>query len=142
MIAIRITSDVPLVAGETVLLPRRAVRVGSAWALPTCRVFFSLPPLLEVGLLVTDHRIIVDGLCLRLVAQVQSLWFLGEESAREQLESVSFGRAPVLGDYLELRSIESTRHWYRSQRMRLRLFVPGARDAAEIIQRQLRSGGG
>ena len=137
MTAVRISADVPLVAGETVLCARRDVRVGSALSLPSYRLFFTLPPLLEVGLLVTDQRVVLHGLCLRLLAQVTSLWFLGDDVARERLESVSVGNAPLLGEYLELHSIESIDHWFRSRRMRLRLFVRGAREVAEIIERQL-----
>jgi hypothetical protein len=48
---ISITGNVPFVVGETVLCPWRAVRVGSALSLPSYRLFFSLPPLFEVGLL-------------------------------------------------------------------------------------------
>jgi len=140
MTTFRISADVPLVAGETVLSARQAVYVGSAFSWPSYRLFFSLPPLLEVGLLVTDQRVILHGLCLRLVAQVQSLWFAGDAS-REQLESVSVRRVPMAGDVLEVHSIESARRWYRSQRMRLRLFVRDAGEVAEIIERQLRGGG-
>ena len=68
MTAIRISVDTPLVAGETVLCARRDVRVGSALSLPSYRLFFTLPPLLEVGLLVTDQRVVLQGLCLRLLS--------------------------------------------------------------------------
>jgi len=76
------------------------------------------------------------------VAQVSSLWFPGEAGGREQLESVSVARVPILGERLELNSIESDRHWFRSHRMRLRLFVRGANEVAEVIERQLHRGGG
>ena len=139
MTTIRITPDVPVVAGETILCPRRTVYAGSASSWPTYRLFFSLPPLLEVGLLVTDHRVLLHGLCLRLVAHVQSLWFTRKDG-REQLDSVPAGRVPIFGDVLEFHSIESARRWYRSQRMWLRLFVRGAAEVAAIIERQLRHG--
>ena len=137
MTAFRISADLPLVAGETVLCARRDVQVGSALSLPSYRLFFTLPPLLEVGLLVTDRRVVLHGLCLRLLSQVTSLWFGGDDVARERLESVSVGNAPLLGEYLEVHSIEPVDHWFRSRRLRLRLFVRGAREVAEIIERHL-----
>jgi hypothetical protein len=126
MTAIRISADVPFVAGETVLCTRRVVRAGSASSLPSYRLFFSLPPLPEIGLLVTGQRVLLHALCLRLLAQVTSLWFPAEAGERERLASVSTRRVTLLGDCLELSSIEPAARGFRSQRMRLRLFVPDA----------------
>src|SRR5688572_10577728 len=104
MTTIRIGADVPLVAGETVVCPRRAVCAGLASSWPAYRLFFSLPPLLEVRLLVTDQRVILHGLCLRLVGQVHSLWFAADADSSCS-GPVSVGSTAILGNVLELHSI-------------------------------------
>jgi hypothetical protein len=49
---------------------------------------------------------------------------------------------PVLGECLQLHSVEPDRHWFRSQRMRLRLSVRGADELVQVIERRLHPGGG
>ena len=54
--------------GERILCMRHFVKVASGKSWPTYKCSFSLPPILDVGLYVTDRRIFVIGMLLRLLS--------------------------------------------------------------------------
>ncbi len=64
-----------LLPGERVLLVKRWVWGGSVSSLPTYRWIFSIPPLCEVSIYMTDRRVLWHGYILRLVSQEFSQWF-------------------------------------------------------------------
>lgn len=112
-----------LLSGERVLHFQK--RVGPAlWrSLPTCRFNVSWPPLSEMGLYVTDRRVIVITYVLRLVAHEFSMWFpaTAPGTSSELLKRVSTGRSRWFGSYLELISEHPEKRWYRSRELRLLL---------------------
>lgn len=114
-----------LLPEERVLFRKDWVWAASGKSLPSYRWFFSLPPLCEAGLFVTDRRILFLAYLLRLLTQEFSVWFDGKaESANdEMLIDVRVGRTRLAGPYLETISERPDRCWYRSQRARVRLFM-------------------
>ena len=116
--------------GETVLHFQKWLWALSCKSPPTYRLFFSLPPLTEAGLYVTDRRIVVVACVLRLLIQEFSLWFAPAslEPSRELFKAVSVGSGRWSGSYLEVISEDPRPHWYRSRELRLRFFMrhPGA----------------
>jgi hypothetical protein len=121
--------------GETVLYCQPWVRALSCKSPPSYRLFFSLPPLTEMAMYVTDRRIFLIDCFLRLLPQEFSVWFSrgpqGEE--REMFKSVSTGRVHWSGNYLELISEDLQTHWYRSRELRLRLFLRNPEPLRQLI---------
>jgi tRNA A-37 threonylcarbamoyl transferase component Bud32 len=133
------TSLLPeFVAGERVLHFKK--RLWALWcvALPACRFFFSLPPLWEAGLYITDKRVLLVVNLLRLLTQEFSIWFPGRKPPqdREVFQSVSTGKSPWLGEYLTLESAAAEKHWYRSQRLRVRLYLRQPESLRQIVSEQ------
>ena len=116
--------------GETVLHCKKWLWAISCKSLPSYRLFFSLPPLWEAGLYVTDRRIVLMAHAFRLLTQEFSIWFRRTTGGKdpELFKSVSTGCGRWSGSYLELISEDPRTHWYRSRELRLRLFLrnPGA----------------
>jgi hypothetical protein len=89
----------------------------------------------DIGLYVTDRRVLLVAHIFRLVTQECSLWYGGRNPPDdlELIKEVSVGRHMLLGPYLEVISEDSVRHWYRSHRLRLRLFMKSAEQYQEVI---------
>lgn len=113
-----------LLPGERVQFQKR---VGATvWkSLPTYRFNVSWPRLSEVELYVTDRRAIVLTHVLRLVTNEFSIWFpiAAPGAACELFKRVTTGQSRWFGPYLDLISEHPEKRWYRSQELRLRLYV-------------------
>ena len=98
------------------------------------RIFFPIPLLCEAGLYVTDRRVLLVSYLCRLFILENSIWFKGkgELEDNEFIEETSVGENFLLGTYLEIVSETSPRPWYRSHRVRLRLFMRQA-EAVHIL---------
>jgi hypothetical protein len=119
-----------------VLLRKGWLWAASAKSLPmTYRWDMSLPPVCEIGLYVTDRRVLPVAHMFRLVTQECSLWYEGRNPPDDQelIKEVSVGSHMLLGPYLEVISEDPARHWYRSDRLRLRLFMKSAEQYHEVI---------
>jgi hypothetical protein len=125
----------PLLPGEKVLLFREWLWLGSVKSLPTYRVWFFPPPLFEEGLYVTDRRLLHVFHFVRVLTQEFSQWFEGkaERGEDELLKDLSIGRSRLLGPYLDVVSESPVKRWYRSRRLRLRLFMRNAEPLCRII---------
>lgn len=110
---------------EKVLSFKKWVWGVSAKSLPTYRLFFSLPPLWEAGFYVTDRRILVLVHIFRLLTQQMSLWRVDSTPGQDEdtIQRVSIGRNRLLGTFLEIVSVSPTKHWYRSEELRLRFYM-------------------
>lgn len=114
-----------ILPGEKVLGSKKWIWALSAKSLPSYRLFFSLPPLWEAGVYVTDRRILFVAFLVGLIRQEVSLWFEGraEPGDRDFVQDISSGKGRLLGPYLEVVSLNTRKHWYRSPRLRVRLFT-------------------
>ena len=114
-----------LLPGEKVLFFKKWVWGASVKSLPTYRDFFSLPPLWEAGLYVTDRRVLLVAHLVRLLTQEVSQWFEGKQDPEddETIKEVRVGKGALAGPYLEVVSESEVKRWYRSPRFRLRLFM-------------------
>lgn len=125
----------PVRPGERVLHFKKWLWGISSKSLPSYRLFFSLPPLWEAGLYVTDQRLLVVSSVLRLFNQDFSIWFSQQVKTPnvDVLKNVSVGRG-LFGTYLEINSeaIEPV-GWYRSKTLCVRFFTADA----ELLQRMI-----
>jgi hypothetical protein len=126
--------------GETVLQFKSRVWRLSCKSLPTYRLFFSLPPLTEAALYVTDRRIVLMANVLRLLCQEFSIWFKGRADGKnpELFKSVSTGTGHWSGQYLELISEDPQKHWCRSRELRLRFFLRNPGPLQQLIAEAVR----
>jgi hypothetical protein len=131
-----------LLPGEKVLFVKRWVWAASSRSFPGYRLDFSLPPLEECGLFVTDRRVLCHYLILRLMVTEFSQWFEGkaEPGDREVLKEVSVGRSRLFVPYLELISKDPARHWYRSRRMCLHIFTREAEAICRVVSDAMAAG--
>lgn len=126
--------------GEEVVYFKPWVWGASAKSLPTYRLYWSLPPLWEMGVYVTDRRVLVVTHLLRLLRSDYSIWF-GEDAAfmgREVVRDVSVQSVPILGRCVEVVSEDRAWHWYRSHRLRLRLFTRDPEPIYATIAQRIR----
>ncbi|HWI57733.1 MAG TPA: serine/threonine-protein kinase, partial [Bacillota bacterium] len=136
------TSYLPeLLPGERVVHFKRRL-----WAIfnkswPTYRLFFSLPPLWEAGMYITDRRILLISHFFGLLVQEFSLWFPGKarDGGVELLKEVSTGKSDWFGTFLQLDSEAPREHWYRSRKLMLRIYL---RDPEGLRQEILKASSG
>ena len=123
-----------LLPGEKVLLFKPWLWFGSGKSYPYYRIFLPIPLLCEAGLYVTDRRVLLVSYLCRLFILENSIWLKGkgELEDNEFIEETSVGENFLLGTYLEIVSETSPRPWYRSHRVRLRLFMRQA-EAVHIL---------
>jgi hypothetical protein len=128
--------------GETILHFKKCVWALSCKSSPTYRLFFSLPPLMEAAMYVTDRRILLLDCVVRLFPQEFSIWFAHESPGQDQemFETVSASRGRWSGSYLELVSRNVEPHWYRSRELRLRLFMRDPETLRQLISETARKG--
>ena len=131
-----------LLAGEKVLFFKPWVWAASGKSLPTYRVWCSLPPVLEHGLYVTDRRVLHVFHFCRLITQECSQWFEGKQEPGydESVKDVSVGTGPLLGPYLDVVSESLVKRWYRSRRLRLRLYMRNPESVCRIISEAMTGG--
>jgi hypothetical protein len=128
-----------LLAGEQVLFLRGWVRVGSVKAPPTYRWWCSLPPLLEHGPYVTDRRVLHVFHIFRLLTEEFSQWFEGRQGPGddESVKDVTVGSSLLLGPYVDVVSESLVKRWYRSRRLRMRLFMRDPESVCQIISQAM-----
>jgi hypothetical protein len=121
--------------GEKVLLFKPWLWFGSDKSFLHYRIFLPIPLLCEAGLYVTDRRVLLVFYLCRLFILENSIWLKGkgELEDNEFIEEISVGRNFLLGTYLEIVSETSPRPWYRSHRVRLRLFMRQAEAVHRIV---------
>jgi hypothetical protein len=125
--------------GEQVLCMRGFVRALRVKSLPTLRWFFSLPPLLDAGLYVTNRRVLLRAGILRLMNHEFSQWYPDAfPGPTETICDVNLGRSLVWGQYLEVVSETNEPVLLRSRQMRLRYYIhspEAVRDAIPFPRR-------
>ncbi len=116
---------VRLLAGERVLYFKPMVWAASGKSLPNYRLSLSLPLVQEMGLYVTDRRVVLACWLFRLVRCEWTAWLRGGDAAADEdrVKTVAVGRNALLGPYLELIASNPVHHWWRSREARLRLFM-------------------
>jgi|SRR3972149_1428066 len=121
--------------GETVLLFKKWVWLLTAKSLPSYRVFFSLPPLWEAGLYITNQRVLLVANVFRLLTQEVSLWYTGQAPADgdDQVTRLELGHSSLLGPFLEVISTSTEKHWFRSADAKLRLYMREAEVAHQLL---------
>lgn len=124
-----------LQSGERVVHFQKWIRATLWKSPPIYRFFFSLPPMGEVGLYVTDRRVIVVSHTFRLITHEFSLWFPATAPGPvcEALQRVTTGQSRWFGPYLELTSVHPEKRWYRSRELRLRLYTREAESLRKTI---------
>jgi hypothetical protein len=124
-----------LLPDEKVLLFKKRVWLSSGKSYPSNRIFFSLPPLWEAGLYVTDRRLLFVVHLFRLVSQEWSIWFEGrnEPGDHEFVKGVNLGKSRLFGPYLEVISETPEKLWYRSSLATMKLFLKNPETISRII---------
>ena len=122
-------------AGEKVLLGKKWICLGSGLSRPSYRWWFSLPPLLEHSLYVTDRRVLHVFHMVRLLRQEFSQWFEQADAASSDdvITDVTTGKSRLLGPYLDIVSETRVKTWYRSDQARLRLFMRDPDAIGDIV---------
>lgn len=120
---------------EKVLFVKKWVGFCTCLSSPNYRCSFSLPPLLEQGLFITDKRVLHIAHCLRIFASEFDQWFNGNKELKdtELIKTAKVGRHWLCGPYLEIVSENTKKLWYRSRRARIRLYMRKAESACKII---------
>ena len=130
-----------LLAGEKVPFFKSRIGILSGKSFPNYRFTFSLPPLLDAGLYVTDRRVLLVFHIFRLLTQKFSQWFEGKEAPGdyELVKTVSVGKGFLLGPYLEVVSENLIGLWYRSRRCRIRLYMREPECVCRIISEAMKN---
>ena len=120
---------------EQVLVPVKRVWFASFKSLPSYRVTPCVPVLCDCGLCITNRRVLLVGHVLRCFATEVSQWFggRGERGDDEAITEVRVGRNRVWGAYLETVSEDPRKRWYRSARLRMRLYVTDPEPVCQAI---------
>lgn len=131
-----------LLSGERILLFQRRVWLYSGRSFPGYRIFFTLPPLFEAGMYVTDRRVLLVAHVFRLFSQEFEQWFAGRGGPAGDvvIQHVTTGRSRWWGPYLEILSASSARKvWYWSGHVRVRLYTRKAEAVQQVIAERLTS---
>jgi hypothetical protein len=128
-----------LFTGEKILHCQPWLWAASGKSLPSYRVSLSLPLVQEMGLYVTDRRVLLCGWLFRLIRFEWAAWFPGKGGSADQdsVTEVSVGRSPLLGRYLQLVTYDPVEHWWRSREARVRLFMKNPEPLCRILTEAL-----
>jgi hypothetical protein len=128
-----------LSAGEKVLHYQPWLWVSSGKSLPSYRVSVSLPLVQEMGLYVTDRRVVLFGWLFRLIRWEWAAWFAGkdERADHDSITEIFVGRSPLLGRYLQIKTYDPVKHWWRSREARIRLFMKDPEPLRRILTEAL-----
>ena len=123
---------------EKVLYFKPWILAASFKSLPAYRIFFSLPPLWELGLYVTNRRILLVAYLFRLISEEISLWFPGKADTEDEdvIKKVSIDDSNVLGKSLQIILEYPKKHWYHSRELHLRLFMRDSSALYELISKE------
>jgi hypothetical protein len=129
----------PLQSGEKNLYFKPIVWAVSAKSLPSYRISVSCPLLLQIGLLVTDRRVVLTCRVLGFFRLDWTAWFAETNSREDHLETVSTGCNRLFGPYLELSTRNPVRHWWRSSMARIRVCMKDPESIRRLISEASRS---
>lgn len=129
-----------LLAGERVLHCQPWLWAASGMSLPSYRVSLSLPLVQEMGLYVTDRRVLLSCWLFRLIRLEWAAWLVRKDESADQdsIKEVSVGRSPLLGRYLQLVTYDPVKHWWRSREARVRLFMKNPEPLFRFLTEALR----
>jgi hypothetical protein len=127
-----------LLPEEKVLFVNKWVWFSSGSSSPNYRILFSLPPLWEQGVYITDRRVLFIAHLFRLLTQEFYQWFEGKgvPGDNEFIKEVTVGRNWLLGPYLQVVS-ENPKARFRSSRARVRLYMRKPEPACRIITEEM-----
>jgi len=121
--------------GEKALFTEPWVWLMSWKSFPNFRVTFSIPPLSEAGMYVTDRRVLLIFHLFRIVT-MESSFYLDENAqtgGNDCLKEVTVGHSRLFGPYLQMISENPQKKWYRSTRARIRIFMRNPESLRRII---------
>ena len=122
--------------GEKILFVKKWVGFCTGLSHPSYRCSFSLPPILDQGFYVTDRRVLHVFYIFRILAQEFDEWFEGKEKESKDTEfikEIKVGRHWLCGSYLEIVSENSTQQWFRSKRLRIRIYMRNPEPVCRTI---------
>lgn len=122
-------------SGERILSSLPWAWMATGKSLPTYRVFAAIPIIAELGLYVTDRRLVFVASLFRILGIHSSIWFLDDQS-RERLDHVTTGRSSIFGPYVEIVSEDPHGHWWRSRVARIRIYTRNADELQNTIHLQ------
>jgi len=124
--------------GETLLHFKKRIWLVSGKSLPSYRIAFGLPPLMDFALYLTNRRVLFAGHFLGVFNQLFSVWFRsGATGDRgEILRGSRTGMGRIGGRYLELQTYDPETHWYRSHEARIRFYTRDAEPLERLICQQ------
>lgn len=124
-----------LLPEEKVLFVKKWICFSTCLSHPNYRWSFSLPPIQEQGLYITDRRVLHIVHSFRILTVEFDQWFeaKSQTSDTEFIKEVRAGRNWLCGPYLEIVSQNSVKLWYRSQRARMRVYMRNAESVCRII---------
>jgi hypothetical protein len=130
---------------EKVLFFKRWVWTSSGKSQPIYygyRLLFSLPPLLENGLYITDRRVLHVCYLFRIIKCEFSQWFEGKQEPpdNELVRDTSCGKSLLLGPYLDIVSENLVKQWFRPPHVpvRIRLYMREPAFVCQIISEAMR----
>lgn len=127
--------------GEKVLFFKSMVWVWSLESESTRRQWnFSLPPLTEAGVYVTDRRIIHVTYIFRIMKCDSSAWFEGKAGpdGYDFVKEANIGRHKTFGAYLEIVSKSIVKQWGRPAQSQIRLFMKDPESMRQVIAEMIK----
>jgi len=127
-----------LLPGEKVLFVKKWVGFCTCLSSPNYRWSFSLPPIQEQGLYITDQRVLHILHTFRFLTVEFNQWFEAKSQTpdTEFIKEVRAGRNWLCGPYLEVVS-ENSKARFRSSRARMRLYMKDPQSACRIINEEM-----
>jgi len=100
-----------------------------------------MPPVLDLGLYVTDRRIILLAVVVRLLCTEYSQWFcpVGDPAA-DAIKTVETGKHRVLGPYLRVDSEAPRPGPFRSSRVSTMLYLRSPETVKSLIMEGMSRG--
>ena len=129
-----------LAAGERILHSQPWLWAASGKSLPSYRVSVSVPLVQEMGLCVTDRRVVLCAWVLRLFRFEWVAWFERQDQFADQdsIKEISVGRSRLFGRYLQLVTHDPVKHWWRSCETRVRLYMKNPESLSQSLNETLR----
>ncbi|MEO0529100.1 MAG: hypothetical protein AAF266_00850 [Planctomycetota bacterium] len=130
-----------LTLGRTpTLMPGERVRHVKRWlglvvfhSLPSHRWLFTLPPLCDAVLRVTDRRLILSDHVMLAITQHASFWRPGTPTlADDVIDQITVDRSRVLGPYVQIISEAPNTSWWRSRTAWVRIY---SAESARLLRK-------
>jgi hypothetical protein len=123
-------------SGEKVLFLKRWVWAVSGRLWPYYyRWSFSIPPVMEQGLYVTDRRVLLVGYMFRVLKFEGSLWFegTGVPDNNNIVKEVNVRKSRIAGPYLEIVAESPVKRWFHSRQGTVHIFMRNPESVRKII---------